>query len=269
MSSGIRILSIVSGKGGVGKTVLSANLARMIAFDRKVLLIDFDFPNQGLTGLFADEVRSSCYNARDMIFGSEVIEFDRILTIRPNLFFIPAFDPADDSRFDLRLGETSRPDLLQRIDKMLRLLIESFGVDLVILDCHGGLDSISFSSFALSDRTVIISEPDRVTFNGTLELIDYYEENWATVISGSFTESGPTPPSSKVMFLLNRVSGRFTYDGLIKLYTNEVGNNSRFASGIIWKYLFIPSDSILAQSISEYPFYIELCPSRYFVKSWN
>jgi cellulose biosynthesis protein BcsQ len=279
MADEIRILSTVSGKGGVGKTIISSNLARMIAYDRKVLLIDFDFPNQGLTGLFADQVRAACYNARELIFGSDDIDIERVLTIRPNLMFIPAFDPADQDRFDLRIERFSRADLLARINKRLRLLLDNFGFDIVMLDCHGGLDSISFSSFILSDRTIIISEPDKITFNGTLELIDYYEKSWTELFEENNEADSDTLRAArslysphgrqgirheKVLFLLNRVSGRFSYDGLTRLYKAQVEGNSAFASHIIGRYVFIPADSILAQSVSEYPLYIELAPESIF-----
>jgi flagellar biosynthesis protein FlhG len=262
MDSVPRIVCAVSGKGGVGKTVISANLARLVSFSRKVLLIDFDFPNQGLTGLFADEVQGLCYSARELILGPDTIDFEQISEIRPNLLFIPAFDSNDRDRFDLGLDRLNKSSLLEQLRAKLHSLIEVLGVDLIILDCHGGLDSISFASFVLSDRTIIVSEPDKITFNGTLELIDYYEENCATISSDAFGSNGEGAwgrvCANKALFLLNRVSGRFTYAGLMHLYKSEVGGTSGFAASIIKDYIFIPSDSMLAQSVSEYPLYIEL-----------
>jgi hypothetical protein len=60
------------------------------------------------------------------------------------------------------------------------------------------------------------------------------------------------------------VSGHFSYDGLIKLYRSEIEATSGFAAQIIGQYIFIPSDSLLAQSVSQYPIYIELVPESLF-----
>ena len=64
----VRIISTVSGKGGSVRPVLSANLARIVAFSRKVLLIDFDFPNQGLNGSICRRGSPICFSAHDMIW---------------------------------------------------------------------------------------------------------------------------------------------------------------------------------------------------------
>jgi hypothetical protein len=147
-----------------------------------------------------------------------------------------------------------------------------------MLDCHGGLDTVSFASFALSDHTIVVSEPDKITFNGTLELLDYYEKNWIdqssrglldenTMVSGEGrlpASSRGSIPTDKAIFLLNRVSGHFSYDGLTKLYRSAIKATSSFAAQIIGPYIFIPSDTLLAQSLSQYPIYIELVPESLF-----
>ena len=45
------IISFVSGKGGVGKTMLAVAFARELSLGSRTLLIDLDFFNRGLTGL--------------------------------------------------------------------------------------------------------------------------------------------------------------------------------------------------------------------------
>jgi MinD-like ATPase involved in chromosome partitioning or flagellar assembly len=198
--------------------------------------------------------------------------------VRPGLFFIPAFKPSDQDRFSLDLNPSNKNELLARLDKKLNMLLRNFDIDLIMLDCHGGLDTVSFASFALSDHTIVVSEPDKITFNGTLELLDYYEKNWIdqsscgpsddnTMVSGEGrlpALSGDSIPTDKVIFLLNRVSGYFSYDGLTKLYRSEIMATSSFAAQVIGPYIFIPSDTLLAQSVSQYPIYAELVPESLF-----
>ena len=48
--------AVVSGKGGTGKTTLSVALAHELSKSGSVLLVDLDFFNRGLSGLFADHI---------------------------------------------------------------------------------------------------------------------------------------------------------------------------------------------------------------------
>lgn len=45
------LISIVSGKGGVGKTMLAVAVARELSTNVRTLIVDLDFFNRGLTGL--------------------------------------------------------------------------------------------------------------------------------------------------------------------------------------------------------------------------
>jgi hypothetical protein len=45
------VLAIASGKGGVGKTMLAAAIAKELSRRRRTLLVDLDFFNRGLAGL--------------------------------------------------------------------------------------------------------------------------------------------------------------------------------------------------------------------------
>ena len=48
------VIALVSGKGGVGKTMLSVAVARELSLSNRTLLIDLDFFNRGLTGLMGN-----------------------------------------------------------------------------------------------------------------------------------------------------------------------------------------------------------------------
>jgi MinD-like ATPase involved in chromosome partitioning or flagellar assembly len=269
-------VAVVSGKGGVGKTIISANFARLSATVQRTLLLDFDFPNQGLTGLLSDFLRPGCLSARELIQSVQTFDLERVINIRQNLLFIPAFDPADLDRFTFNPNRIDVLELAEILVTRMSTLIQAYSLDLVIMDCHGGLDHISYASFETSHRTIVVSEPDLVTFNGTLELFDYYVENYTSanpsgndgglpvdhVHHSQFLESR----QNSVILLLNRMSGRFSYNQLLSAYRRKLSATFPLIESMIREYVTIPADSLLARSFSEYPFYLELLPESIFAQ---
>jgi cellulose biosynthesis protein BcsQ len=68
-----RILAFVSGKGGVGKTMLSVAFATELSKRKKTLLFDVDFFNRGLSGLFASldyDSAGKVISPPDFLFGT-------------------------------------------------------------------------------------------------------------------------------------------------------------------------------------------------------
>ncbi len=65
------VIAFVSGKGGVGKTGLAANFGWICSRFAKTLLIDLDFQNQGLTGLFTPHAEFQDSSAVDAIIHAE------------------------------------------------------------------------------------------------------------------------------------------------------------------------------------------------------
>jgi cellulose biosynthesis protein BcsQ len=167
-----RKIAFVSGKGGVGKTLLASNFSFCASTSRRTLLIDFDFQNQGSSGLLADYLHPGCLNAFDML-NQGGVDAGEPIKIRERLHFIPSFDPQKSDRFTSQLSSVGELDI-GRFDRTLEHLLSTGGFELVIVDCHGGLDDVSFAAFISSDLTFIVTEPDKVTFSGTLELLDFY-----------------------------------------------------------------------------------------------
>jgi cellulose biosynthesis protein BcsQ len=175
-----RILAIVSGKGGVGKTMLTMALANELARDRKTLLVDLDFFNRGLAGLFARlgaSARKDEIAPPEFLFRSiESSEIDpgepapwSIVEARQNLFTLHYGDLPQEvfNNLDRMDVEELRAELASWVDS----IATRFRFDFVILDCHGGPDLTSFAACALADHTILVSEPDRITMHGTLHFL--------------------------------------------------------------------------------------------------
>ena len=95
-----RCISFVSGKGGVGKTFVAANFAFCCSLSMKVLLLDCDFQNQGLTGLFASYLTRSLTGTYDWLAGHRPFSATDLVEIRPNLCFLPAFSDMRHQEID-------------------------------------------------------------------------------------------------------------------------------------------------------------------------
>jgi flagellar biosynthesis protein FlhG len=144
----MRIIPIASGKGGVGKSTVAANLA--VAFaqaGRQVILADLDLgasnlhliighqaPQLGI-GTFLSDTRS---------------DFSRVMvdTDIPNLRFIPG---------DTEIPGTANLKTSQRKALVKRLL--SLDADILILDLGAGTHQSILEFFLLSGQGLIVSAP--------------------------------------------------------------------------------------------------------------
>jgi MinD-like ATPase involved in chromosome partitioning or flagellar assembly len=265
-------IAFVSGKGGVGKTLLAANFAFCASTNQRTILIDLDFQNQGSSGLLSQHVTAGCANAFDLLMGDRADTKDPI-EIRENLFFVPAFDPSKADRYGSQISAPFSGMDVDRLNEILDGTLAANDARVVIMDCHGGLDDVSFSAFISSDITFIVTEADRVTFNGTLELLDFYVERAAAYKQRSCSNKESRGQNdqtlarrfsnieeNKVSILVNRVSGRFSYDALQKVCTRQFYDNVHALRDMNLGFFYFPVDPLAAESFSEHPFYMELMP---------
>ena len=125
--------------------------------------------------------------------------------------------------------------------------------------------------------TFVVTEVDKVTFNGTLELMDFYFESAVAQSERSAKESGQTCQTSvresagiqsvvkqfeenKLYFLVNRVRYRLDSRILRRTLEDELFKNFGHLRKMLCGLAFLPSDTLAARSFSDYPFYLELLP---------
>jgi MinD-like ATPase involved in chromosome partitioning or flagellar assembly len=164
-------VAIASGKGGVGKTMLAVALAREVSRSTRTLLVDLDFFNRGLTGLLQSGTKVQTICKPDFLASPQSPEEETwdILEVAPNLFHISYPDLTED---DMRKFESSDVEELRRsLHAFIVAAAEICKCAFVVMDCHGGPDNSSFAACLFADHTLLISEPDRITFYGTLNFI--------------------------------------------------------------------------------------------------
>lgn len=142
------IITVTSGKGGVGKSTTTANIAVGLAnAGKKVIAIDFDI---GLRNL-------------DMILGLEnriVYDVVDVMEGRCNLRQAIINDKKAKSLYFLPASQTKDKDILdtQKVKKLLIGLKKDF--DIVLIDSPAGIESGFEHSIFMADMALIVSTPD-------------------------------------------------------------------------------------------------------------
>ena len=188
----LRTISLCSGKGGVGKTLLSASLARIIQREENcnVLAVDLDLSVSGLTLLSfhnkieLDQVPLSLFdyltgdeNAQSALFGAlqaavapkseypSAALYQRL----DHIFILPASieserpDWSQFARIELDLA-------LEKIDQLRHFVAESLDIDYLIFDTQAGLGSLSLAAATLSDMNIIVMEEDDISWSTSLRM---------------------------------------------------------------------------------------------------
>lgn len=143
-----RIIVVTSGKGGVGKTTISANLGMTIAsLGRKVILVDADFGLRNLDLILGLENRI-VYTAMEVIEGECRLEQAIVRDKRQNnLFLLPAAQN--------RNKDAVTPQQMQELMGKLTSL-----ADYIIVDSPAGIENGFQNAIAGAKEAIIVTTPE-------------------------------------------------------------------------------------------------------------
>ncbi len=143
-----RTILICSGKGGVGKTTLTANLGIALANSgATTAVLDADFGLRNLDLLLGLENRI-IYTAQDVL--DKNCRLDQALVRHkkePNLALLPAGDP--------RMLDWMKPEDMKTISE---LLSEKF--DFVLIDCPAGVEDGFKNALAACKEAIVVTNPE-------------------------------------------------------------------------------------------------------------
>lgn len=154
-----RIVTVASGKGGVGKTQIAVNLAASLSkLGQRVLLVDGDL---GLANVNVLLGLSPDFNAGHLLDGSQ--PFHRVVSS-----FKGTFDllPAGSA-----LSHLAELDMSMQVRFMERLELYKRPYDLVIVDACAGIGANVRLTLSMADEAVIVMNPETTSLTDAYALV--------------------------------------------------------------------------------------------------
>ena len=154
-----QIISIASGKGGVGKSLLSANLAITLGQQgKRVVLVDLDLGASNLHLVIGQHPGTASLGS----WFTEKTQFKDII------------QPTDYQNVSFIAGDSQIPDLTQlKYAQKIKLIrnLKNIDCDYLILDLGAGTHQFILDMFLLSPQGIVVSAPAvTATLNGYLFL---------------------------------------------------------------------------------------------------
>jgi len=184
----LKIWSVTSGKGGVGKTFFCANLAMFcVRSGKKVLIVDLDVGGGNVHTALGQPLNrdksiqlalSKQKSFRDLV---QVTDWN-------NLHFVTGFTDLSNERCFLD----------QQADKFLGGL-KKLSYDVIILDLGSTLNSFLKNLFELSDEKILVTTPEPASIERNYRLIESLKENLK-----NNNQSGPKSGAFKLVLNQSR-----------------------------------------------------------------
>ena len=146
----MKIISIANRKGGVGKTVLSANIAYELSrLGYLVIMVDLD-PQSYLTKIYSSNAEASAGTIFDLLCKRKSIE-DCLMSVYDNLYLIPG------SKELAYLNFSGIEGVIKEEIKDNPQLDE---VDFVIMDHPPALNESTLAGLIASDEVLVVSDAE-------------------------------------------------------------------------------------------------------------
>jgi len=156
------VISVISGKGGVGKTFFSINISAALSnLGKKVLLVDANITSPNISIILKINNKKTLHNF--LRFESNISDISETI-VKTNF------------GFDLIPGSIKIEDLLEinldRLDMISKLRKD---YDYIILDSSAGLGKETYITVKLSDNTIVVTNPEKPSLLDALRAIKVSE----------------------------------------------------------------------------------------------
>ena len=166
-----KIISIASGKGGVGKSTITANLALQLShLGNQVLILDGDFGMSNIDILFNHRSKHTIMD----FFDSELRVEEIAREIHPNIQLISG----GSGIYELR-----NLDNFQKRALMDEVTNYSKRFDFLLIDTSPGIDDNVLYLNAAADEILVIINPDPASITDSYALIKVLNQRFKTLFT--------------------------------------------------------------------------------------
>lgn len=233
-----RVITISSGKGGVGKTNFSINLAIYLASrGKRVVVIDADFGLANVEVLLG--IRPE-YNFYHIIKGKKSIS-----------------EVIVDTNFGIKFisGGSGLKELSTINNNEIKYFIEQFDyldkiADIIIIDTGAGISKSVTNFIMASDESIVVTTPEPTSFTDAYTLIKIIKEQNQTI--------------SKLKLVVNKADNSIEAE---RVFTKLNNVSSKFLNLQLENIGYIPSDLDLIKAVKQQKPAILSYPNSNFSKS--
>lgn len=203
----IRVISVTSGKGGVGKTNIVANLAEAIQdMKKRVLILDADL---GLANMDIMLGLNPRYTINHVLRGEKSLE-DVIITAPGGFKLLPAASGIQELT---DLDKTQRLFLLNELDALHDLF------DVILIDTGAGISAnVMYFNFAAMERVVIVTnEPTSLTDAYALIKVltnKYHQKRFKVLVNSARNDMEANQIFKSLSIVADRYLGSLSLDYL-------------------------------------------------------
>ena len=236
-----RVITITSGKGGVGKSSISVNLAIALSrLGKRVIILDADFGLANVEVMFG--IRPQ-YNLADLIFKGKTLA--DIVTQGPeNIGFISGGSGIQE------LTNLTKDQIVYLIQKLVEL---DDLADIILVDTGAGISDSVLEFVAASSEVLLVATPEPTSITDAYALLKTLNR-----------KADVSLKDTAIMMIANRID---TYDDGKELFDKLSLVVSKFLN-INLEYLgAVPQDTIVSKAVIRQKPALMLYPNSQFSRS--